>query len=140
MAVKLFMCFPLYICQNSGISCHPAVQNLLSSSFLSKNIKIKTELQFLPVVLYGCETWSLTLREERRLRVFENRVLRRIFGPKRDEVTRGKWRKLHEEELNDLYCSPNIVRVLKSRRMRLAGRLARMGERKGANRVLVGET
>jgi len=116
------------------------VQNLLSSSFLSKNIKIKTELQFLPVVLYGCETWSLTLREERRLRVFENRVLRRIFGPKRDEVTRGKWRKLHEEELNDLYCSPNIVRVIKSRRMRLAGRLARMGERKGANRVLVGET
>ena len=63
----------------------------------------------LPVVLYGCETWLLTLRKERRLRVFENRVLRRIFGPKRDEVT-GKWRKLHSEELNDLYCSPNIVR------------------------------
>jgi hypothetical protein len=69
----------------------------------------------LPVVLYGCETWSLTLREDRRLRVFENRVLRRIFGPKRDEITR-EWRGLH-----DLYTSPNIVRVIKSRRMRWAG-------------------
>jgi hypothetical protein len=68
----------------------------------------------LPVVLYGCETWSLTLREERRLRVFENKVLRRVFGPKRDEVT-GEWRKLHNEELNDLYSLPNIVRVVKSR-------------------------
>jgi hypothetical protein len=71
----------------------------------------------LPVVLYGFETWSLTLREERRLRVFENRVLRRILGPKRDEVT-GEWRKLHIVELNDLYCSPTIVRVIKSRKMR----------------------
>jgi len=69
-----------------------------------------------PVVLYGCETWLLTLREERRLKVFENRVLSRIFGPKRDEVT-GKWRKLHNEELNDLYSPPNIVRVIKSRRL-----------------------
>jgi hypothetical protein len=68
------------------------------------------------IVLYGCETWSLTLREERRLRVFENRVLRRVFVPKRDEVTR-EWRKLHKEELIGLYCSPNIVRVIKSRRM-----------------------
>jgi hypothetical protein len=91
-----------------------------------------------PVVLYGCETWSLTLREERRLRAFEKRVLRRVFWPKRDEVT-GEWRKLHNEELNDLYSLPNIVRVLKSRRMRWAGHVARMGEESGVHRVLVGK-
>jgi len=80
---------------------------------LSKNLKIKIyRTVILPFVLYGCETWSLTLREERRLRVFENRVLRRIFGPKRDEVT-GEWRKLHNEELNNLYTSPNIVQMIK---------------------------
>jgi hypothetical protein len=78
------------------------------------------------LALYGCETWSLTLGEERRLRVFENRVLRRIFGPKRDKVT-GEWKKLHNEELNDLYSLPNIVRVMKSRRMRWAGNVARVG-------------
>ena len=77
----------------------------------------------LPIVLYGCETWSLTLREECRLRVFENRVLRRVFGPKWDEVT-GEWRKLHNEELRDLYSLPNIVRVVRSRRMRWAGHVA----------------
>ena len=92
----------------------------------------------LPVVLYGCETWSLTLREERRLRVFGNRVLRRVFGPKRDEVT-AEWRKLHNEELNDLYSLPNIVRVVKSRRMRWAGHVARIGEDRGVHRVLVGK-
>ena len=82
------------------------------------------------IVLYGCETWSLTLREERKLRVIENMVLRRIYGPRRNEVT-GEWRRLHNEELNDLYCSHNIVRVIKWRRMRWAGHVARMGEEMG---------
>jgi len=86
------------------------------------------------VVLYGCETWSLTLREERRLRVFENRVLRRIFGHKRDEVT-DEWRKLHNEELTVLYSSLNILRVIKSRRMRWAGRIASMKEGRGMSGV-----
>ena len=81
----------------------------------------------MPVVLYGCETWSLILREERKPRVCENMILRRIFGPRRDEVT-GEWRRLHNEELNDLYSSPNIVRVIKSRTMRWAGHVARMGD------------
>ena len=92
----------------------------------------------MPFVLYVCENWSLTLREEGKLRVFENMELRRIFGPRKDEVT-GKWRRLHKEELNVLYCSPNIVRVIKSRRMRWAGHVARMGEEIGAYRVLVGK-
>ena len=87
----------------SGNACYPSVQNLLSSSLLPKKLKIKIHRTIiLSVVFYGCETWSLILREERRLRVFENRVLRKIFGPKRDEMT-GEWRKLHNEELNDLY-------------------------------------
>ena len=87
----------------------------MSSRLLSKNLKIKIyRTIILPVVLYGCEAWSLILREEKKLRVFENMVLRRIFGPRKDEVT-GKWRRLHNEELNDLYSSPNIVRVIKSR-------------------------
>jgi hypothetical protein len=80
------------------------------------------------MVLYGCETWSLTLREEHRLRVFENRVLRRIFGLKRHEVA-GGWRKLHNEELRNLFSSPNIIRMIKSRRIRWAGHVARMGRR-----------
>jgi hypothetical protein len=93
---------------------------------LSKILKIKIyRTIILPVVMYGCETWSLTLREEHRLRVFENRMLRRIFGPKRDEVTRV-WLG------SDLYPSPNIVWVIKSRRMRWAGYVAHMGERRGA--------
>ena len=104
-----------------------------------KNIKIKIyRTIILPVVLDGCETWSLTLREEHRLRVFENRMWRRIFGPKRDRVT-GEWRKLHNEELNDLYSSPSIVRVIKSRRMRWAGHVARVEEGRGVHRVLVGK-
>jgi hypothetical protein len=77
------------------------------------------------IALYGCETWSLTLREENRLRIFENRVLRKIFRPKRDEVT-GGWRKLHNEELHNFYSSPNIIRMIKSRRMRWSGKVARM--------------
>jgi hypothetical protein len=92
----------------------------------------------LPVVLYGCETWSLTLRKEHRLAVFENRVLRRIFGPKRDEVT-GEWRKLHNEELRDLYSSPSIIRVINARRIRWAGHVARMEENRNAYRLLVGK-
>jgi hypothetical protein len=87
----------------------------LSSRLLSRNVKVKIyKTIILPVVLYGCETWSLTLREEYKLRVFENSVLRRIFGPKRDEVT-GEWRKLHNEELYNLYSSPDIIRQVKSR-------------------------
>jgi hypothetical protein len=90
----------------------------------------------LPVVLYGYETWSLTLREEHRLRIFENRLLRRIFGPKREED--GSWRKLHNDELHSLYSSPNIVRVIKSRRMRWARHVARMVEGRGVYRVWLG--
>jgi hypothetical protein len=91
----------------------------------------------LPVVLYGCGTWSLTLREEQRLRVFDSRVLRRIFGPKREETT-GEWRRLHNGELNDLDSSSNIIQVIKLRRMRGAGNVARMGEKRIAYRILVG--
>jgi hypothetical protein len=103
---------------NSGNACHHLVQSLLSSRLLSRNIKVKIyKTIILSAVLYGCETWSLTLREEHRLRMFENRVLRRIFGPKRDKVT-GEWRTLHNEEFHILYSSPNIIRQIKSMRMR----------------------
>ena len=115
----------------SGNACYHSVQNLLSSRLLPKNLKIKIYRAIIfPVVLYGCEAWSLTLREERKLRVFENMVLKRIFGPRRDEVM-GELRRLHKEKLNDLYSSPNIVRVIKSRRMRWAGHVARMGVERG---------
>jgi len=120
-------------------ACYHSVQNLLSSTLLSKNLNIKIYWSIiLPVVLYGCETCSLTLKEERRLRVFENRVLRRIFGPRSDEVT-GEWRKLHNEELNDLYSSPNTFRVIKSRIIWWAGHVARMGERRDVHKILVGK-
>jgi hypothetical protein len=106
---------------------------------LSRNVKVKIyKTIILPVVLYGCETWYLTLREEHKLRVFENRVLRRIFGPERDEVT-GEWRKMHNEELHSLYSSPNIIRQIKSRRMRWAGHVAHMGEKRNVYRVLMGK-
>jgi len=115
----------------SGNACYHSVQNLLSSRLLSKNLKINIyRTTILPVVLYGCETWPLTMREKRKLRVFESMVLRRIFGPRRDEVT-GEWRRFHNEEINDVYSSPKIMRVIKSRRMRWAGNVARMGEDKG---------
>ena len=115
----------------SGNACYHSVQNLLSSRLLSENLKIKIyRTVILPVVLYECETWSLTLREEMKLRVSENMLLRRIFGPRRDEVT-GEWRRLHNEELNELYSSPNIVWVIKLRRMKWAGHVARMGEERG---------
>jgi hypothetical protein len=106
---------------------------------LSRTVKVNIyKTIILPVVLYGCETWSLTLREEHSLRVFGNRVLRRIFGPKRDEVT-GEWRKLHNEELHNLYSSPDIIRQVKSRQMRWAGHVARMGEKRKGYKVLVGK-
>jgi hypothetical protein len=111
----------------------------LSSRLLSKNVKIRIyKTILLPVVVYGRGTWSLTLEEEHRLRVFENRVLRKISRPKRDEVT-GGWRKLHNEEFHNLYCSPSIIRIIKSRRMRFAGYVARMGEKRNAYRILVGK-
>jgi hypothetical protein len=99
----------------------------LPSRLLSRNVKVKIyKTIILPLVLYGCETWYLTLREKHRLRVFENRVLRRIFGPKSNEIT-GEWRKLHNEELHIFYSSPNIIGQIKSRRLRWAVHVARIG-------------
>jgi hypothetical protein len=122
---------------NLGNAWYHLVQSLLSSR-LSRNVRVKIhKIIILPVVLYGCETWSLTLREEHRLRVFENRVVRRICGPKRDDIT-GEWRKLHNEELHILYSSPNVIRQIKSRRMRWVGHVARMGER-NVYKVLMGK-
>ncbi|KAJ4427766.1 hypothetical protein ANN_25419 [Periplaneta americana] len=122
---------------NMGNACYYSVEKLLSSSLLSKNLKVRIyKTVIFPVVLYGCETWTLTLtlREEQRLRVFENKVLRKIFGAKRDEVT-GEWRKLHNAELHALYSSPDIIRNIKSRRLRWTGHLARMGESRNAYRM-----
>jgi hypothetical protein len=124
---------------NPGNACYYSVQNLLSSRNVSKNLKIKIyKTVILPVVLYGCETWSLLLREEHRLRVFENRVLRKIFETKRYED--GSWRKLHNDELHSLCSSTNIVTVIKSRWVWWAGHVARMGEGRGVYRVLVGRS
>ena len=115
---------------------HYLVQNILSYHLLFTNIQIETQRhRILPVVLYGRETWSPTLREEHRLRVFENRVLRKTTGPKREEVT-GEWRKLHNEQLHRLYSSPNVIHVIKSRRMRWTGHVTCMGAWTAAYRVL----
>jgi hypothetical protein len=118
---------------NSGNACYHSVQNLSSSLLLSKNVKTRIcKTTILSLVLYEYETWSLTLREEHRLRVFENRMLRRIFGPLRDEVTVG-WGKLYNEELRCLFSSPNVIKMINSRNMRWSAHVARMG-----NRLLVG--
>jgi hypothetical protein len=113
----------------SGNACYLSVQDLLSSSLLSKNTKINIyRIIILPIVLYGCETWSLTLRKEHRPRVFKNRVLRRIFGPKRDEVTRES-RILHTEKRNDLYSSPNIICVYQIKKNEVGGACSTYGGR-----------
>jgi hypothetical protein len=124
---------------NSGNAyCH-SVQNFSASRLLSKNVKLRIyKTIILPVVLCGCKTWFLTLREEHRLTVFENRVLRRIFGPKTYEVI-GNWRKLHNEELHNFYSSLSIVRMIKSRRMIWAGYVTRTGEKRNLYRILVGK-
>ncbi|KAJ4443774.1 hypothetical protein ANN_05552 [Periplaneta americana] len=126
---------PVYRMECDGLCRKPQ-----DTCLLSKNLKVRIyKTVILPVVLYGCETWTLTLREEHRLRVFENKVLRKIFGSKRDEVT-GEWRKLHNTELHALYSSPDIIRNIKSRRLRWTGHVARMGEFRNAYRVLVGKS
>jgi hypothetical protein len=124
---------------NSGNACHYSVQNPFSSRLILKNIKIKIyRTVILPVVLFGCETCSLTFREEHRLRVFKNRMLSRIFGPKK--AVDGTWRKLHNYELHSLYSSRNIVKVIKSRRLRLTGHVTCMREGRSVHRVLAGKT
>ena len=123
--------------KNMRKACYYLLEIILSSRLLSKKLKVNTcKTIILPVVLYGCETWSLMLREEHRLRVFGNKILRIIFGAKRDEIT-GEWRKLHNGELHALYSSPNIIRNLKSRRLKWPGHVARMEQFRNAYRVLV---
>ena len=111
----------------SGNACFYSVQKLLTSRLISRKLKLKIyRTVILPVILYGCESWSTTLADEHKLRVFENKVLRKIYGPKRDEMT-GEWRRLHNEELHGLYDSPDVVRIMKSQRLRWAGHVAWMG-------------
>jgi hypothetical protein len=106
---------------------------------LAKDLKIRICMTIISlIVLYGCETWPLTLRGDHRINLFRNRVLRRIFEPKRNEVT-GRWRKLHNEKLRDLYSSTSIIRNMKSRRMMWAGQVARMGQKRNVYRLLVGK-
>jgi hypothetical protein len=114
----------------SGNACYHSIQNLLSSSLLSKDVKIRIyKIIILPVFLYGCETLSLALRKKHRLKVFESRMLRRIFGQKRDEVT-GEWIKLHNEKLHNFRSFPSIIRMIKLRWMRWADHIAQMGRRR----------
>ncbi|PSN39682.1 hypothetical protein C0J52_14416 [Blattella germanica] len=114
-------------------------ERLVSSQLFSKNIKLKIyKTVILPVILYGCETWTLTLRDEKRLRVFENKVLRKMYGPERDEAT-GEWRRLQNTELKDLYGKPDIIRKIKSHRLRRAGQVARMGDERGVRKILEGK-
>jgi hypothetical protein len=122
---------------SSGNACYHSVQSLLSSRLSSKNLKLRIcKAIILPVSLYGRKTWFLTLREEHRLRVFENKVLRRIFQPKRDQVTGGR-RKPHNEEFRDLCSSQRLIRKIKSGRMRWVGHVARKGEKRNMYRLLV---
>ncbi|KAJ4447787.1 hypothetical protein ANN_09795 [Periplaneta americana] len=124
--------------RRGGSEVHSKTQKLLSSSLLPKNLKVRIyKTVILPVVLYGSETWTLTLREEHKLRVFENKMLRKIFGAERDEVT-AEWRKLHNTDLHALYSSPDIIRNIKSRRLRWVGHVARMSKSRNVYRVLVG--
>jgi hypothetical protein len=119
-----------------GNACYHSVQDLLSSRLLSGNVKARIYKNIiLPVVLYGCETWSLILWEEHKLKVFENIVLRRVLGPRRDRLAAG-WRKLHNEELHNLYSSPGRIRIIKSMRMRWAGHVAGMEEKRNVYRYL----
>jgi hypothetical protein len=123
---------------NSGNACYHSVQSLLSSRLLSGNVKVKIhKTVILPVVLYECETYYPTVREEHRLRMLENRVLRRMIGPKRDEVT-GQWKNLHNGEPHNLCLSTDIIRQIKSRRMKGAGHVARMGDGRNVYKGLVG--
>lgn len=122
----------------SGNACFYSVQKLLTSRLISRKLKLKIyRTVILPVILYGCESWSTTLADEHKLRVFENKVLRKIYGPKRDEMT-GEWRRLHNEELHGLYDSPDVVKIMKSKRLRWAGHVARMREKRRLYSILVG--
>jgi hypothetical protein len=124
---------------NSGNACYHSVQTLLSFHLLSKNVKVRIySTIILPVVLHGCESWSLTVREEHKLRLLKTRLLRRILGPIKDGVT-GGWRKLYNVEIHNLYSSPRIIRIINSRRMWWAGHVARMGGR-GTCMILVGRS
>jgi hypothetical protein len=124
---------------NSGNACYHSVKNICLLICCLKKVKIGIyKIINLPVVLYGCETWSLALREEHKVQVFENRVLRRIFGQNRDEM-KGGWRKLHNEGLHNLHSSPIIIRMIKSRRMRWVEHVSQIWAKENTHRILVGK-